>query len=302
MVEFKKIEGVCPILATTFSENGEIDFESLENLIEFLIEKGVNGITLFGFAGEFYKLLDDEKERILKFAINIVKGRVPVIASIMQHSFESAVSVVRLYEKLGANGIMVAPPNIFPLAEKDYHDFYLEIDKQLNIPIIIQDAPRETKITLSSNFFINIFKKSRNISLIKIESYPPGLKITDIKKLSKGKINIFSGSAGIYLIDGLERGVDGTMPGSSLVDIYVKVFNSFKRGDIEKAYEIFNKYIPLLNFMHQSVEMIIKVEKTILKNRKVIKTNYCRYPSFYLDKIYMKQINKLYALIEDILN
>jgi len=61
------IKGICPIIATPFTDCGEVDYESLEKLVRHLIKGGCNAVTLFGIAGEYYKLSDDERKKMVEF-------------------------------------------------------------------------------------------------------------------------------------------------------------------------------------------------------------------------------------------
>mgnify|MGYP000986269761 CR=1 FL=1 len=64
------IKGICPIIATPFTESGEVDYIGLDNLVKHLIKGGCGAVTLFGIAGEYYKLTDDEREKMAKVTIN----------------------------------------------------------------------------------------------------------------------------------------------------------------------------------------------------------------------------------------
>lgn len=68
-----EIKGICPIIATPFNERGEVDYESLENLVKTLIKGGCGAVTLFGIAGEYYKLSDDEREKMAKVTVKAAK-------------------------------------------------------------------------------------------------------------------------------------------------------------------------------------------------------------------------------------
>ena len=112
-------------------------------------------------------------------------------------------------------------------------------------------------------------------------------------------MDVIIGYAGLQLLDGLERGAKGVLPGCSLTEIFVKIFIYYISGNIDQAYKIYMDLVPVLNFIFQSIEMIIKCEKTILASRGIIKTAYCRAESYKLDEhferelnYYMRRINK----------
>ena len=106
-----EIKGICPIIATPFLENGEVDYESMENLIKTLIEGGCHAVTLFGIAGEYYKLSDEERTNMVKLTVETCKkynGK--SIISVTDHATENAVKSAKYFEEMGADCIMLLPP------------------------------------------------------------------------------------------------------------------------------------------------------------------------------------------------
>jgi 4-hydroxy-tetrahydrodipicolinate synthase len=106
------------------------------------------------------------------------------------------------------------------------------------------------------------------------------------------------GNAGLQWIEGLERGAIGGMPGSSMVEVYDKSYRAFMNGDKEKANQIHNDFLPLLNSIKQSGEMLFKAEKIILKQRGVLASDYCRRPYVEFDRPCLRDLNLYYRLIE----
>ena len=89
MYNFPK--GVLPILATPFTKEGAVDYESLKNLTRWLIERKVGAITMFGFASEFHKLSDFERNEMIDVVIKEANKQTPIIVSVTKHSTELAV-------------------------------------------------------------------------------------------------------------------------------------------------------------------------------------------------------------------
>lgn len=85
------IKGICPIIAATFKDNGEVDYISLENLVKTLINGGCGAVTLFGIAGEYYKLTDDEREKMTEVCVKSAhEAGGKVIVSVTDHATEVA--------------------------------------------------------------------------------------------------------------------------------------------------------------------------------------------------------------------
>src|SRR5688500_7634076 len=110
MPERKEMNGVFPILVTTFTDDGKLDLDSQLRLLNFLIEQGAHGLGLFGNASEGYALTQDERRTLLKAIVKENHGRVPLIASTGHTGTEAAVELSREAEAAGADALMVLPP------------------------------------------------------------------------------------------------------------------------------------------------------------------------------------------------
>lgn len=106
-----KLKGIFPIVATPFTKTGEVDYDSMQNEANYLIDHGCHGVTLFGIAGEYYKLSDEESKKIAQIVISACKKKgTPSIVSVTQHSTELAIRRARFYQDLGADSLMLMPP------------------------------------------------------------------------------------------------------------------------------------------------------------------------------------------------
>jgi 4-hydroxy-tetrahydrodipicolinate synthase len=113
-------------------------------------------------------------------------------------------------------------------------------------------------------------------------------------KLSDNQMKIFVGNAGFQLIECMDRGAIGAMPGCSMYDVYLDIFNTYLSGDRKGAIEKHNKILPMLNHIRQNVEQIISFEKRILQKRGIIKTAYCRKPSYNSDPYFDRLFEEFY--------
>jgi 4-hydroxy-tetrahydrodipicolinate synthase len=106
-----EVKGICPIIATPFLENGELDYESLENVVKTLLLGGCHAVTLFGIAGEYYKLTDEERKKMVAVTVKAAKavgGK--TIISVTDHATEVAVKSAKMFEEMGADCLMMLPP------------------------------------------------------------------------------------------------------------------------------------------------------------------------------------------------
>ena len=296
-----ELKGICPILAVPFRDNGAVDEQSLTRLVDFLIGCGVHGITLFGLAGEYYKLTDEERGRIRQILLARAQHKIMRIVSITDHSIEVARVRAQEAEAAGADALMVMPP-FFLAPGPDAISYHLrEIAKAVQTPVIAQYSPHQTGLSLSPSTFVSLMAECPNLSYVKVDSTPPGPMISKLVAESGGQIKTFVGYAGLQMPDAFARGAVGCMPGGSLSEIYIKIYDHIQRGEEDTALSLHARLLPLINFMMQSLEMSIRTEKTILAWRGIIASDYCRRPRAELDSHDLRYLRRLYSEVASLL-
>ena len=295
MNKLTEIKGICPIVAAPFTDNGEVDYESLDKLVKHLLNGGCHAVTLFGIAGEYYKLSDDEREKMAQVTIKAAKevgGK--TIISVTDHSTEVAVKRAKQFEEMGADCLMLLPPFFLKPGAKYLYEHMKAIANAVDIPIMAQYAPEQTGVTIPPETFCKLEKECPNMIYYKIECKPAGPYVTNLMNLTDGKMKIFVGNAGFQLIECMDRGAIGAMPGCSMYDVYLDIYNHYVDGDREKAIQLHNKLLPILNHIRQNVEQIISFEKRILKRRGIIASDYCRKPSYDTDEYFDRLFDEFY--------
>ena len=295
MNKLTEIKGICPIVAAPFTDNGEVDYESLDKLVKHLLNGGCHAVTLFGIAGEYYKLSDDEREKMAQVTIKAAKevgGK--TIISVTDHSTEVAVKRAKQFEEMGADCLMLLPPFFLKPGAKYLYEHMKAIANAVDIPIMAQYAPEQTGVTIPPETFCKLEKECPNMIYYKIECKHAGPYVTNLMNLTDGKMKIFVGNAGFQLIECMDRGAIGAMPGCSMYDVYLDIYNHYVDGDREKAIQLHNKLLPMLNHIRQNVEQIISFEKRILKRRGIIASDYCRKPSYDTDEYFDRLFDEFY--------
>ncbi len=291
-----EIKGICPIIATPFLENGEVDYESLENLVKSLLLGGCHAVTLFGIAGEYYKLTDEERKKMVAVTVKAAKtvgGK--TIISVTDHATEVAVKSAKMFEEMGADCLMMLPPFFLKPGAAYLYEHMKAIGNAVKIPVMAQYAPEQTGVAIAPDVFVRLQKECPNIIYYKIECKPAGPYVTNLMKLTDGKMKIFVGNAGFQFIECSDRGAIGAMPGCSMYDVYLDMYRKYAEGDRQGAIEVHNRLLPMLNHIRQNVEQIISFEKRILARRGIIKTAYCRKPSYDTDAYFDKIFDEFYA-------
>src|SRR5919112_3897091 len=105
------LHGVCTIALTPFTEEGNLDEESIESLSDFYVDAGVHGVTILGIMGEAHKLSDAERQAVMERYLSAVRGRVPVVVGCSAVATKVVVERALAAEEAGAAAVMVTPPN-----------------------------------------------------------------------------------------------------------------------------------------------------------------------------------------------
>jgi 4-hydroxy-tetrahydrodipicolinate synthase len=285
-------EGVFPILQTPFNEKGEIAFDEVENEVEWLIEKGVDGIGI-AIASEIFKLNDIEKFQLLKTVVEKSSGKIPIIMNSGQESTEYTIYISKKSEELGAKGLMIKPPVFDNAPQKYIEEHFLNVAKSVNIPIFLQDQGNSP---ISGESAVRISDGHENISYIKLESIPtiPRFDYCNINS-SRKKLILFGGVGGSFFIEELRRGSSGTMPSSVIPDMFVKVWKLWNENKKEEAHKHYSEFSELIKILNQGLGLASWINKYVLYKRGVFTkaSSFSRGPGLIPSKEHLKEIDRL---------
>src|SRR6185436_15135898 len=154
-----KFGGVIPILATPFNDDESLDLDSWRRLLEFMIGIGVDGVTILGVLGESNRLNDQDRERLVESAVDIVRQRVPIIVGTSHTGTEAAVYLSRRAEELGASAVMVTPAKEPVPNDERIIELFRRIADKVAIPIVLQDHPISTEVHMSVDLIIKVLRR-----------------------------------------------------------------------------------------------------------------------------------------------
>ena len=285
-------EGIYPIALTTFTEQYDIDEQSQLSLINYLIDCGVHGIAIFGNASEGYALSESEKARLMPLIIKEVRKRVPVFVSTGHTGTHVAVQISKAAEDAGADGLMILPPYFLKPSAEDLFGYYKAISDAVSIPIMIQDAPLLTGVNIGAAQMARMAKECANVKLTKVEAPPTALKVTEVKQAVGNMMTIFGGLNGHFFLEELQRGARGTMPGSDMIPMFVKVWNLYEAGQHQEARAEFNRHLPLIRFELQP-GLGVAAMKHNLKAQGIIQHTTVRPPTRSLDAVGLEELRQI---------
>ena len=147
---FKRpLSGIIPPLVTPLKDNETLDVESLERLIEHLIEGGVHGLFVLGTTGEEQSLSYDVRKQMIKESCRINRGRLPLLACITDTSIEESVRLAKKAADYGADGVVSASPYYFATGQPELAQFYEELVPQLPLPVFLYNMPSHVKVSFA---------------------------------------------------------------------------------------------------------------------------------------------------------
>lgn len=274
------LKGNVPILATAFDNRGELDLTSIEKLVRFLLNQGIDGLALFGNASEGYALTLDEKESIFSCVKRLV-GELPLVAAAGGASSVVAIEDIQRVHRWGAQVAMVNPPSVVKPGPDDIFNFYRDICHSCNIDIMIQDAPIMTGVNIPVATMVKLCREFKTIKYIKVEQPPTTIKITALKNELGDDVGLFGGLNAGFLYEELRRGIIGTMPACEFPDIINIILDTWKK-DKQEAQAIFYRYLPFFRYGVQP-GMGVAIHKTILHRAGIFATNIVRAPAKGID-------------------
>jgi 4-hydroxy-tetrahydrodipicolinate synthase len=294
------IEGVCPIIVVPFTDDGAIDFDSLRNQIRVLADGGCHAQILFGLASEFYKLSDEERRALIETAVDVGHDAgTPIWASVTDQSTTVAVEWAQYFEDVGVDGLMLLPPHMGDSDERSLLDHMRAVGEAVSLPIMVQYAPEAVGTTIGPETFAELSDRVENIRSFKVECVPPGPYMTELAERTGEDVDILVGSAGNQFIEAMDRGAVGVIPGGAMHEYYLDIYRHYQEGDRDRAIELHNEILPMLNHIGQAGELFVHYEKKMLQRRGVIATDRCREPTLSTDEYLDDLVDDYFELIQD---
>lgn len=251
--------GVFPALTTKFTSDDKLDLPLFEKNLRAQLDAGVHGVILGGSLGEASVLTTDEKFELVKFTIDKVQGKVPVVLNIAEGSTSEAVKLARQAEKTGVEGLMLLPPMRYKADDRETVAYFKAVSDSTALPIMIYNNPVDYKIEVTLDMFDQM-KDWKNIQAVK-ESTREVSNVTRMINRFGDRYKILCGVDPLAMEE-LLMGADGWVAG--LVCAFPKetvaVYNLVKARKIDEALKIYRWFLPLLELdIHPKLVQYIKL-------------------------------------------
>lgn len=288
--------GIFVIVVTPFTETYEIDEASLRKEIRFCIEAGAHGLVGPANASEFSLLSDDERRRWIEIVVSETGGQIPVVAATTSGHALPAVELSRFAVRTGADGIMAMPPHVMHTDAKGCYDYYAQLARAVDKPIIIQNYGPPIGTPMAAELMVRLCRDFPSIQYIKEETLPEPRQLRNtIDVAGSACRGVFGGQGGIYLIDEYRRGSAGNMPACQATDVQVRIWDLLERGQEDEARKIFDRLLPLINYERL---YSVAVYKEVLHRRGIFATTRSRQPRAELDSFDLNEIDAIWRGVE----
>lgn len=270
-MDIRNLEGSIVALVTPFNEDGSIDFEALDKLIEFQIENDTDAILALGTTGESATMTDEEDCSVLKFVVDHVAGRIPVIAGSGSNSTATQTRKSLEYQKLGADGLLIITPYYNKSNEEGIYQHFKQTADACDIPSILYNIPGRTGCAISVN---NVERLCEHPNIMGIKEASGNVSYAaSIAHCLSDSFRMYSGEDAVT-VPLMALGASGTI--SVWADIAPKTVaemcHAYLNGDTQRATKIQVEGQPLIKALFGEVNPI--PVKEALAQMGLIAANY----------------------------
>jgi len=240
-----KFKGIIPAVLTPFNNKGEFDEEAQRENLRFLIENGVHGLMVNGSTGEAENLSREERRKNVELAVEEAGGKIPVIAGTGVPSTKVTIDLSKDAKDAGADAVMIVTPFYLIPNEEGLIKHYKTITEKVDVPIVLYNIPQHTKVNLDSTLIEKLCNEAPNIVGLK-DSYGNLSQFADTIARVGDKISVLTGCDDLIL-PSLILGAPGAIVALANIapKMVVELFEYAKKGEINKAKEIYFKLLPI---------------------------------------------------------
>ena len=239
-------QGVFPALMTEFKADGALDLEATQRHIQSCMDAGVEGLVMLGTLGENPSLTQDEKEQVLRAAVEATGGKIPVLTGVAEYTTAFGIEFTKRAERAGCAGLMALPCMVYQQDAAEAVNHFRTLAAATDLPIMIYNNPVAYKVDLKPHDFITL-SDVENIVAVK-ESSHDSRRITDMFNEVGDRYTIFCGVDDLVL-ENVLFGAKGWVCGmvNSFPKEAVRLFELARAGKVDEAYALYKWFMPLLH-------------------------------------------------------
>lgn len=236
---------VLTAMVTPFDQHGEIDYHATKTLVNYLIANGTDGLVVAGTTGESPTLTTEEKLALFKFVVEVAAGRVPVIAGTGSNNTRASISLTKLAEEAGVDGIMLVAPYYNKPSQEGLFQHFKAIAEATSLPVMLYNIPGRCAVNISVETIVRLTEIS-NIVAVK-EASGNLDAMTEIISRTPDTFTLYSGDDGLTL-PVLAIGGAGVVSVASHVigNQMQEMVTLFKNGRVQEAAVLHRSLLPIM--------------------------------------------------------
>lgn len=249
-------KGAGVALVTPMKEDLSVDYEKLEELVNFHVENGTDAIIICGTTGEAATLSHEEHLDVIKACVEYTKKRIPVIAGTGSNCTETAIYLSKKAEEYGADGLLVVSPYYNKATQEGLVKHFTAVAKSVKLPILLYNVPSRTGCNILPQTIVKLVKDVENIVGVK-EASGNISQVAKLMELAEGQVDLYSGNDD-QIVPVLSLGGIGVISVLSNVapqqthDIVAK----YLEGDTKGSRELQLKYLSVIDALFKEVNPI----------------------------------------------
>jgi 2-keto-3-deoxy-L-arabinonate dehydratase len=273
------LTGVVPVVPTIFHDDGSLDLPGLRRVVDYLVDAEVDGVCALANYSEQFSLTDAERDEVAATVLERVAGRVPVILTTSHFSTRIAVQRSRDAQRMGAAVVMLMPPFFgatLSVSGPDVIGFFAEVADEIDIPIMVQDAPMSAT-PLPAALLAELVSKVPSVRYAKIEVPFAADKLAALVGMLGDRLpGPFDGEESVTLIPDLDAGAVGTMCSSMVPGELGRIVRGYLAGNRDAAVAGWETLLPLIHFENRQCGL--RAQKILLAEGGVIGSEATRAP------------------------
>ena len=247
-----QLRGIIGATTTPFDAQGNINKESLQKHVQYLIDRGIKGLAPLGGTGEYPALSTAERQSVVRWTCEAAQGRVPVIAGVLATGYADALEAGRNARAAGADALMLVTP-YYTIGDDDgIREYFAHYRREVDLPLVLYEIPRRTNVELSAG---TVSKMAKDGSIIGIKYSGANFdKLTRVIQLTGDELAVLSGEEPLFPAQ-IGLGATGGVLALSNLDPqpWIKMQALVESGDMMAALQIHHRYAELISAVYSEM-------------------------------------------------
>ena len=268
MSDKQEFFGVYPMLFALFDDDGSLSRSAMRKQVEAVLKHRPHGMAVLGLATEVNKLTYRERMTLLEWVADDNSGEVPLAVTVAEPSIAAQIEFVAAAKSAGAQWVILQPPPVSGASEAELVRFFGKVADKAQIPVGLQIAPQYLGSGMGAQSLLTLNRNHPNVLILKLET--TAFSIARLKDATEGRFTLFNGRAGVEMVECLDAGAVGVIPGGECYDRLARIYDKVRSGkvaDVREGVELYHELLPLLVMLMDSMDTFLTHAKPLLCQR-----------------------------------